>query len=80
MVVNAHGKPLCKHARAAQRYGSPYYGGGQRWCTWWCTWRTLTYYVIVPSLLVIGLLITVVPRSMMDGFQYSPIVVTESGH
>lgn len=66
MVVNAHGRPLCKHSRPEWRRRHPGYTAR---CVLWCEWRTVALYVLLPLLLLAGLLYEFVPRDLMFGFE-----------
>lgn len=73
MVVNAYGRPLCKHARRSNDASSPYYRSGDRYCHWWCYWRSVTLWFLLPSAIVITVLLLTVPPSLMDGLQTGPV-------
>lgn len=66
MVANAHGRPLCKHSRPDWRRRNPAYNAH---CTLWCEWRTVTLYIVLPTLIIIAALFAFVPHAMMFGFQ-----------
>lgn len=76
MARNARNRPLCKHARAADDRVP---GMGEWMCTWWCEWRMLTYWTILPSVVVVGLLLLSVPMVDWSGLQYHPLGVEQTG-
>ena len=68
MVVNAHGRPLCKHSKPEWQRRHANFGGSAN-CGRWCEWRTCVYFVILPAAVIIALLLTLVPMGEMFGFQ-----------
>lgn len=66
MVVNAYGRPLCKHSKP-QRPGRPARYSGR--CSVWCEWRTVVYAILLPFATLVALLVTFVPHNAMFGLQ-----------
>jgi hypothetical protein len=66
MAVNAHGDPLCRHAKPGYQRRAGKYGDT---CHRWCEWRIAVYTILVPMAVLIALLFTLVPLNDMFGFQ-----------
>jgi hypothetical protein len=66
MVVNAHGRALCRHSKPGYRQRVGRYTTR---CTTWCEWRTVTYTMIIPGAILIALLWFLAPHGMMAGLR-----------
>jgi hypothetical protein len=66
MALNAHGDPLCRHAKPAYQRRAGKYGDT---CNLWCEWRIAVYTIVLPIAVIVALLFTLVPLRNMFGFQ-----------